>query len=333
MQRDRNRPVQRSVMLNEPEQHEGRPDTGLDHDPHGREQSKPAHFMARGKKTPRPHPDAQHEQQAQSGGSAVGKLDQGLVAGDRREHLAVAKRPVRTAPRTRARGPHERTPKDHADHENEGKQGEPGKPQSAISAIGHVVSIRYDKDVNQTVEASVFPIEGVVFFPSLTLPLNIFEPRYILMVNDCLESGRPLAVTDLDPAPGAVVGMGDVQLFEKRTDGTLVILVRGTHRARITRIMQNQPYFRADVEQLEESSTLEQSNRFLLQRLRSGLDEWAAQTLPDAASRQAFLEGLEDPRRLVETYAHFKILDADIRQELLEADSLDARVELLRRVI
>jgi hypothetical protein len=99
MLRYRNRPVQRSVMLNEPKQHERRPDTGLDHDPHGREQRKPAHLMAGWKKTPRPHPDAQYEQQAQSGGSAVGKLDQGLVAGDRREHLAVAKRPVRTAPR------------------------------------------------------------------------------------------------------------------------------------------------------------------------------------------------------------------------------------------
>jgi Lon protease-like protein len=187
--------------------------------------------------------------------------------------------------------------------------------------------------VNQTLEASVFPIEGVVFFPSLTLPLNIFEPRYILMVNDCIDSGRPLAVTDLDPVAGAIVGMGSVQLFEKRADGTMVILVRGTHRGRITRVLQEKPYFRAELEPLEESSLVDPSHRFFLQRLRSGMEEWAGQTLPDAASRQAFLSGLDDLRHLVETYAHFKILDADIRQELLEAASLDSRVELLRRVI
>ena len=36
----------------------------------------------------------------------------------------------------------------------------------------------------------IFPLSGVVFFPNTTLPLNIFESRYIQLVNDCMKSHK-----------------------------------------------------------------------------------------------------------------------------------------------
>jgi Lon protease-like protein len=187
--------------------------------------------------------------------------------------------------------------------------------------------------VSYSFQTAIFPLEGVVFFPSLTLPLNIFEPRYILMVNDCIEKGRLLAVGDPDPATGALYGVGTVQLYEKRADGTMVILVRGSTRARVKSLSQDNPYWIGELEPLLEPTLVADEHRFFLQRLTAGLEEWAKETLPDALSRSAFLEGLKNPRVLIETYAHFKIGDADIRQSLLESESLDSRVELLRRVI
>ena len=37
---------------------------------------------------------------------------------------------------------------------------------------------------------SVFPLSDVVFFPKTVLPLNIFEKRYIQLVNDCMRDQR-----------------------------------------------------------------------------------------------------------------------------------------------
>ena len=37
---------------------------------------------------------------------------------------------------------------------------------------------------------SVFPLSEVVFFPKTILPLNIFEKRYIQLVNDCMKDQR-----------------------------------------------------------------------------------------------------------------------------------------------
>ena len=36
----------------------------------------------------------------------------------------------------------------------------------------------------------VFPLSGVIFFPNTNLPLNIFEPKYVALVNDCINSNK-----------------------------------------------------------------------------------------------------------------------------------------------
>ena len=41
-------------------------------------------------------------------------------------------------------------------------------------------------------EIPVFPLEGVIVFPGSVLPLNIFEKRYLNMINDCLKTDTRL---------------------------------------------------------------------------------------------------------------------------------------------
>lgn len=188
------------------------------------------------------------------------------------------------------------------------------------------------QNLGDNLEANLFPLEGVVFFPTSTLPLNIFEPRYLLMTQDCLDHDRLLAISEFEEE-GSIVGVGRTSVFEKRSDGTMVILVKGGCRAKILAITQTSPYLRCTLQRIEESEAILDSNQFFLQRLKKGLQDWATQTLPDEGSRQAFMEALDDPRRLLETYAHYKIPDADSRQQVLETTALDDRVELLRRMI
>ena len=39
---------------------------------------------------------------------------------------------------------------------------------------------------------AVFPLSNFIVFPKTTVPLNIFEPRYIDMINDCIKSNKLL---------------------------------------------------------------------------------------------------------------------------------------------
>ena len=40
----------------------------------------------------------------------------------------------------------------------------------------------------------VFPLNGVIYFPKTSLPLNIFEKRYLELVNDCIKTNKLLGV-------------------------------------------------------------------------------------------------------------------------------------------
>ena len=41
---------------------------------------------------------------------------------------------------------------------------------------------------------SIFPLSGVIFFPETNLPLNIFEPKYLALVNDCMKSNKYMGI-------------------------------------------------------------------------------------------------------------------------------------------
>jgi Lon protease-like protein len=84
----------------------------------------------------------------------------------------------------------------------------------------------------------VFPLRGALLLPGGNLPLNIFEPRYLQMVRDAMQTDRvigmiqPKAEDDPSPAPelyrtGCV---GRISSFEETNDGRLLITLTGVCR-------------------------------------------------------------------------------------------------------
>ena len=50
------------------------------------------------------------------------------------------------------------------------------------------------KKENLPKKIAVFPLSNFIIFPNTTVPLNIFEPRYIEMINDCMKSDKLLGI-------------------------------------------------------------------------------------------------------------------------------------------
>jgi Lon protease-like protein len=91
-------------------------------------------------------------------------------------------------------------------------------------------------------EIPVFPLSGALLLPEGRLPLNIFEPRYLAMVEDSLGAGRMLGMVQGDPSlprQGAesqlyrVGCLGRVSSFAETDDGRLLITLTGLIRYRI----------------------------------------------------------------------------------------------------
>ena len=89
-------------------------------------------------------------------------------------------------------------------------------------------------------ELPVFPLPGAVLLPQARLPLNIFEPRYLAMVEDALGKGRMLGLiqpsaAEQEPMPPlySVGCAGRITSFNETDDGRLLIVLTGVCRFRV----------------------------------------------------------------------------------------------------
>ncbi|MFN7975597.1 MAG: LON peptidase substrate-binding domain-containing protein [Acidobacteriota bacterium] len=108
----------------------------------------------------------------------------------------------------------------------------------------------------------VFPLPGVVFFPSAVLPLHIFEPRYRQMVRDSLDGERVIAMALLKPGWEANYGgrpevfpvgcLGKIEAVEKLADGRFNLALAGLCRVEFTEFLDELPYRMARIRRLPE---------------------------------------------------------------------------------
>ena len=89
---------------------------------------------------------------------------------------------------------------------------------------------------------AVFPLSNFIVFPKTTVPLNIFEPRYIDMVNDCMKSNKLIGMIqpkiprneNLDTPELYKIGcMGKIIGSQKTDDGRYLIELKGLIRFNI----------------------------------------------------------------------------------------------------
>ena len=92
----------------------------------------------------------------------------------------------------------------------------------------------------------VFPLRGAIFFPDTNLPLNIFENRYLKMVNDTLKNNKFLGMIQSKNVNGEVytVGcLGKIDEHNRTEDGRILINLKGISRFQIDKeIKNNEPY-------------------------------------------------------------------------------------------
>lgn len=97
----------------------------------------------------------------------------------------------------------------------------------------------------------LFPLPAVLF-PNVPMPLHIFEERYRVLVNQCLEEDRPFGITYHRGEDLRMVGCSAVidRVTERYDDGRLDIVVVGYERFRIQDVHAGELFLEADVRHL-----------------------------------------------------------------------------------
>ena len=97
----------------------------------------------------------------------------------------------------------------------------------------------------------LFPLPGAVLMPRARLPLQIFEPRYLQMLDDALKSDHRLIgmIQPIGDGLATVGTAGRVTMFSEMDDGRLMISLRAVSRFRLVEAIEGfTPYLRGRIE-------------------------------------------------------------------------------------
>jgi Lon protease-like protein len=183
----------------------------------------------------------------------------------------------------------------------------------------------------------LFPLPNVVLFPSVFLPLHVFEPRYRQMVSDALAADRMIGMALLQPGwesdyegrpPVYPIGCAGVMTHvEPLPDGRYNIVLRGVERFRIVEEFGGRAYRRAAVEPLAERD-LTSADREAIAAYRSKLEAMLAPAVARAGADPKMPSAMSD-EDLVNALAQYLDLEPLEKQALLERECLRSRAESL----
>jgi len=125
-----------------------------------------------------------------------------------------------------------------------------------------------DKLVNKLPkEIPVFPLSNFIIFPETTVPLNIFEPRYLNMIDDVMKGNRiigmiqPKKSNQKKPILYNIGCAGKITSFNETEDGRYLIILRGISRFKIIKELENKKLYRqCNVDFKEFSYDLKEKN-------------------------------------------------------------------------
>jgi ATP-dependent Lon protease len=188
----------------------------------------------------------------------------------------------------------------------------------------------------------ILPLKNTVVFPLTVLPLIVQKPRSVRVVDDAVIADRLVALVALkdpeveEPAPDDLNRTGTVALIHRLArapDGTLHIIVQGLDRVRIVEFTQTEPYMRAKVEVIPDTTeegvemeALVRGTTDLFRRL-VGL---AAYLPEDVAS---VVLNTKDPKQLAYLVATNTRMEMATRQQILELDSVSDKLRMLLTVL
>ncbi|HEU0118116.1 MAG TPA: LON peptidase substrate-binding domain-containing protein [Alphaproteobacteria bacterium] len=187
-------------------------------------------------------------------------------------------------------------------------------------------------------EIPIFPLPGVILLPRAKLPLNIFEPRYLAMIDDVLAQGRLIGMIQPNAPEGQDDGTppiykvgcaGRITSFNETEDGRFLIGLTGVCRfSVINELPADKPYRRARVDWQSFIDDIHETedNDFDRKRLMSILQNYFKMQ-GIAADWNAVQNTPND--LLISSLTMICPLATNEKQALLEAPNLQARADML----
>src|SRR5260221_6702731 len=182
----------------------------------------------------------------------------------------------------------------------------------------------------------VLPLRDIVVFPHMIVPLFVGREKSVRALEDVMKEDKQiLLVTEKnaaqdDPTSADIYSVGTIgtvlQLL-KLPDGTVKVLVEGGQRARIVRFAENEAFFQAYAEAIEEKLGEQQELEALARTAVSQFEQYIKLNKKIPPEVLVSINQIEDPSKLADTLASHLALKIPEKQELLETELVSERLE------
>ena len=188
---------------------------------------------------------------------------------------------------------------------------------------------------------SVFPLSNAIFFPRTILPLNIFEDRYLQLVEDCMKGGRLFGMVQPRNSEGpspevySVGCLGKIISFNETADKRFIITLLGLTRFKIKKELQKEKLYRSfevdyseflDDLEVKKDETFNSEKKNLLNKIKIFFEKI---NYPVKYSELSKL----DLDELISNVSMISPFSIEEKQKLIETKKIDNKIKVLNEII
>ena len=192
-------------------------------------------------------------------------------------------------------------------------------------------------------EIPIFPLSNVIFFPKTTLPLNIFEKRYLQMVNDSVSENRligmvqPKLVTKDNSSNRTeifTIGcVGKISSFNETDDGRIILTLNGISRFKVEKELEVNKLYRKFLVNYDFFKEDNLENKSINQNLNDLFNKIKIVFKKQGLELDWKEIGDFEIEELINTISMIASFTSEEKQTLLEAINLHQRVETLKKIV
>lgn len=190
----------------------------------------------------------------------------------------------------------------------------------------------------ESINIPVLPLRDVVVYPHMVIPLFVGRPKSIKALDSAMADNKQIfLVAQKDAAvdePKAedfyqIGAISTILQLLKLPDGTVKVLVEGNQRARIVEITEDEDFYRAELELLEDETGNPKDTEIVVRSLLNQFEQYVKLNKRIPPEILTSLSSIDDPARLADTIAAHVPLKIQDKQKILESSSTLHRLELV----
>lgn len=185
-------------------------------------------------------------------------------------------------------------------------------------------------------------LRGILVFPNMIMHLDVGREKSVAALEKAMVEDNEIFLVSQrqanldDPRPEDLFTMGTVAGIKqilKLPGGTVRVLVEGISRAKVLNFLEWEPLFLAEIEVLEDDNAVTANTEVYMRALLHQFERYIKMSKKIPADTMLSVTEVEDPGRLADLISTHLSLKIEQKQQVLEAVSIDSRLELLTEIL